>query len=88
MNTIMVVLLEESEDINNDLLFVILSVLGRDKKAITMDARRLAMNVMAQCAGKLEPGIKQFILKSMSSPSYHLELKMDDSSMVKHLLTT
>ncbi|KAI3495222.1 hypothetical protein L1887_37458 [Cichorium endivia] len=66
MKTIMVVLLEESEDNNNDLLFVILSVLGRDKKAIIMAARRLAMNVMAQCAEKLEPGIKQFILKSMS----------------------
>ncbi|KAL8214756.1 hypothetical protein R6Q57_004205 [Mikania cordata] len=66
MKTIMVVLLEESEDINQDLLFIILSVLGRDKKAITMAARKLAMNVIGQCAGKLEPGIKNFIVKSMS----------------------
>ncbi|KAI3829442.1 hypothetical protein L1987_03566 [Smallanthus sonchifolius] len=66
MKTIMVVLLEESEDINQDLLLIILSVLGRDKKAITTAARKLAMNVIGQCAGKLEPGIKHFIVKSMS----------------------
>ncbi|KAK1427905.1 hypothetical protein QVD17_16630 [Tagetes erecta] len=66
MKTIMVVLLEESEDINQDLLLIMLSVLGRDKKAITMAARKLAMNVIGQCAGKLEPGIKHLIVKSMS----------------------
>ncbi|KAK9057901.1 hypothetical protein SSX86_022740 [Deinandra increscens subsp. villosa] len=66
LKTIMVVLLEESEDINHDLLFIILSVLGRNKKAITMAARKLAMHVIGQCAGKLEPGIKHFIVKSMS----------------------
>lgn len=27
------------------------------------------MKVIGQCAGKLEPGIKQFILSSMSGPS-------------------
>lgn len=31
MQTIMVVLLEESEDVQDDLLFIILSVLGRNK---------------------------------------------------------
>ncbi|KAJ0808766.1 putative sister chromatid cohesion protein Pds5 [Helianthus annuus] len=66
MKTIMVALLEESEDINQDLLLIILRVLGRNKKAITMAARKLAMSVIAQCAGKLEPGIKHFIVKSMS----------------------
>nr|XP_043610025.1 sister chromatid cohesion protein PDS5 homolog A isoform X2 [Erigeron canadensis] len=66
MKTIMVVLLEESEEINEDLLLIILSVLGRDKRAITMSARRLAMSVIGHCAVKLEPGIKQFIVKSMS----------------------
>ncbi|KVH96669.1 Armadillo-like helical [Cynara cardunculus var. scolymus] len=69
METIMVVLLEESEDIGEDLLHIVLSVLGRDKKDITTAARRLAMNVIGQCAGKLEPGIKQFILSSMSGDS-------------------
>lgn len=31
-----------------------------------MSARKLAMNVIRQCSGKLEPGIKHFIVKSMS----------------------
>lgn len=34
-----------------------------------MAARRLAMNVIQQCAGKLEPGIKQFLLSLMSGDS-------------------
>ncbi|XP_048323371.1 sister chromatid cohesion protein PDS5 homolog A [Ziziphus jujuba] len=69
MQTIMIVLLEESEDIREDLLFIILSVLGRNKSDITMAARRLAMNVIEQCAGKLEAGIKQFLVSSMSGDS-------------------
>ncbi|KAJ9566892.1 hypothetical protein OSB04_002858 [Centaurea solstitialis] len=77
MKTIMVVLLEESEDINDDLLLIILSVLGRDKKAITTAARRLAMNVIGQCAGKLEPCIKQFIVQSMSGESSPLISQID-----------
>lgn len=32
METIMAVLLEESEDIGEDLLLIVLSILGRDKK--------------------------------------------------------
>jgi sister-chromatid-cohesion protein PDS5 len=35
MQTIMVVLLEESEDVREDLLFVILSILGRNKSVST-----------------------------------------------------
>ncbi|CAI9279977.1 unnamed protein product [Lactuca saligna] len=66
METIMAVLLEESEEIGEDLLSIILSTLGRDKKDITAAARMLAMNVIKQSAGILEPGIKKFILSSMS----------------------
>ncbi|XP_023738214.1 sister chromatid cohesion protein PDS5 homolog A isoform X1 [Lactuca sativa] len=66
METIMAVLLEESEEIEEDLLSIILSTLGRDKKDITAAARMLAMNVIKQSAGILEPGIKKFILSSMS----------------------
>ncbi|KAI3745336.1 hypothetical protein L1987_58447 [Smallanthus sonchifolius] len=71
METIMAVLLEESEEIGEDLLLIVLSVLGRDKKDISKAARKLGMNVIGQCAGKLEPGIKQFILSSMSGSSNH-----------------
>ncbi|KAK0598612.1 hypothetical protein LWI29_036294 [Acer saccharum] len=63
MQTIMIVLLEESEDIREDLLLVILSILGRDK---SNTARRLAMNVIEQSAGKIEAGIKKFLVSSMS----------------------
>ncbi|KAM0049108.1 putative sister chromatid cohesion protein Pds5 [Helianthus debilis subsp. tardiflorus] len=71
METIMAVLLEESEDIGEDLLLTVLSVLGRDKKDVSEAARRLGMEVIRQCAGKLEPGIKQFILSSISGASKH-----------------
>ncbi|KAK6932870.1 hypothetical protein RJ641_002494 [Dillenia turbinata] len=66
MQTIMVVLLEESEEISEDLLLILLSVLGRNKNDASMTARRLAMNVIENSAGKLEPDIKQFLLSSMS----------------------
>lgn len=66
MQTIMIVLLEESEDIREDLLVVMLSALGRNKNDT---ARRLAMNVIEHCAGKLEAGIKQFLVSSMSGDS-------------------
>lgn len=66
MQTIMIVLLEESEDIREDLLVILLSALGRNKNNT---ARRLAMNVIEQCAGKLEAGIKQFLVSSMSGDS-------------------
>ncbi|KAM1124110.1 sister chromatid cohesion protein PDS5 homolog A [Malus sylvestris] len=66
MQTIMIVLLEESEELRDDLLFIVLSILGRNRSDITVAARRLAMNVIEQCAGKLESGIKQFLISSMS----------------------
>ncbi|XP_038690339.1 sister chromatid cohesion protein PDS5 homolog A-like isoform X1 [Tripterygium wilfordii] len=66
MQTIMILLLDESEEIREDLLFVILSVLGRNKHDISAAARRLAMNIIENCAGKLEVGIKQFLISSMS----------------------
>ncbi|KAL4585339.1 hypothetical protein LXL04_009957 [Taraxacum kok-saghyz] len=66
METIMVVLLEESEEIGEDLLLIILSFLGRDKKDVTSSARKLAMSVIKQSAGILEPLIKKFLVSSMS----------------------
>ncbi|KAJ7967846.1 sister chromatid cohesion protein PDS5-like A-A-like [Quillaja saponaria] len=72
MQKIMVVLLEESEDVQEDLLSTIFSALGRNKNDIAMAARRLAMNVIQQCAAKLEISIKQFLLSSMSGDSKSL----------------
>ncbi|XP_058753154.1 sister chromatid cohesion protein PDS5 homolog A-like isoform X1 [Vicia villosa] len=69
MQTIMVVLLEESEDVREDLLSILLSTLGRGNKDVTMAARRLAMNVIQQCMGRLEPSIKQLLLSLMAGDS-------------------
>ncbi|KAA8519226.1 hypothetical protein F0562_013482 [Nyssa sinensis] len=66
MQTIMIALLEESEEVKDDLLLVLLSVLGRNRNDFTMAARRLAMNVIEHCCGILEPGITQFLISSMS----------------------
>ncbi|KAK4802635.1 hypothetical protein SAY86_000838 [Trapa natans] len=66
MQTIMVVLLEESEDVREDLLSIILSKLGRDRKGVSMASRRLAMNVIESCSAKLEPVIKEFLISSIS----------------------
>lgn len=77
MQTIMVVLIEESEDIREDLLHVILSVLGRHKKVVSIAGRRLAMKVIEQCSGKLEPSIKQFLVSSMSGDSRPTTFEID-----------
>ncbi|TKY72277.1 Sister chromatid cohesion protein PDS5-like B [Spatholobus suberectus] len=69
MQTIMAVLLEESEDVHQDLLSILLSTLGRDKTDITGAARKLSMNVIQQSKEKLEPIIKQFLLSLMSGDS-------------------
>ncbi|GER48127.1 sister chromatid cohesion protein pds5 [Striga asiatica] len=69
MQTIMEVLLDECEDVPESLLFILLSILGRDKEGVTMAARKLAMSVIENCASKLEPGIKQFLVSSMSGDS-------------------
>ncbi|KAK4398821.1 Sister chromatid cohesion protein PDS5 [Sesamum angolense] len=74
METIMKVLLEESEDVQENLLITLLSVFGRDKEDVTLAARRLAMSVVEHCSRKLEPGIKQFLVSSMSG----------DGSALKH----
>ncbi|KAE9599128.1 hypothetical protein Lalb_Chr15g0088251 [Lupinus albus] len=79
MQTIMVVLLEEGEDVREDLLSILLSMLGREKRDVTAAARKLCMNVIHQCIGKLEPDIKQFLLSLMSGDS-----KPVDSQVIYH----
>ncbi|KAI3928595.1 hypothetical protein MKW98_024196, partial [Papaver atlanticum] len=66
MQTIMVLLLDESEDIPENLLIVLLSVLGRGNSDVSMAARRVGMKVIELCAVKLEPCIKQLLVPLMS----------------------
>ncbi|KAL0328713.1 UNVERIFIED_CONTAM: DNA mismatch repair protein MSH6 [Sesamum calycinum] len=77
METIMEVLLEESEDVPENLLLILLSILGRDKEDVTLAGRRLAMNVIGNCAAKLEPSIKQFLVSSMSGDSRPLKCEIN-----------
>ncbi|XP_052727860.1 sister chromatid cohesion protein PDS5 homolog A isoform X4 [Vigna angularis] len=85
MQTIMVVLLEESEDVREDLLSILLSKLGHEKKAVNMAARRLAINVIQQCVGKLEPSIKQFLLSLMSGDSKPLNNQVEYHGVIYDL---
>ncbi|XP_035545747.1 sister chromatid cohesion protein PDS5 homolog A isoform X2 [Juglans regia] len=82
MQTIMVVLLEESEDVGEGLLFVILTVLGRNKSDVFMAARRLAMNVIESCAVKLEAGIKQFLISSISGDNRSVNSHIDHHEVI------
>ncbi|XP_022723521.1 sister chromatid cohesion protein PDS5 homolog A isoform X3 [Durio zibethinus] len=77
MQTIMIVVLEESEDIRDDLLLVILSALGRNRSDFTPAARGLAMNVIEQCSAKLEAGIKQFLISFMSGDNQLVNSEID-----------
>ncbi|KAJ8760192.1 hypothetical protein K2173_011048 [Erythroxylum novogranatense] len=77
MQTIMALLIEESEDVREDLLLIILSVLGRNRSDISNAARKLVMNVIKQCVGKLEAGIKQFLISSMSGDNRSTSNQID-----------
>ncbi|XP_043688840.1 sister chromatid cohesion protein PDS5 homolog A-B isoform X2 [Telopea speciosissima] len=85
MQKIMVLLIEESEDVQENLLLDLLSVLGREKSDVSMAARRLAMNVIEHCAGKLEPGIKQFLISSMSGDKSSMSSQLDYHEVVYDL---
>lgn len=82
MRTIMVVLLEENDDVRVDLLLVILSNLGRNKKDVTLAARKLAMSVIEHCAVKLEPGIKEFLISSMAGDGKSLDNRIDHHEVI------
>ncbi|XP_018439839.1 sister chromatid cohesion protein PDS5 homolog A isoform X2 [Raphanus sativus] len=69
MQNIMIVLLEESEDVQEQLLLILLSKLGRNRSDVRDAARRLAMKVIEQCAPKVESDIKQFLISSLSGDS-------------------
>lgn len=85
MRTIMEVLLEESEDVPENLLLILLSVLGRDNEDVTSAARRLAINVVEHCAGKLESGIKQFLMSSMSGDSRSLKPEINYHAVLHNI---
>ncbi|TVU11623.1 hypothetical protein EJB05_45218 [Eragrostis curvula] len=66
MQTIMTLIIDESEDIQESLLRVLLSALGQKKTGAAMSARKLAHNVIEHSTGKLEPYIKKFLTSSLA----------------------
>ncbi|KAF8650467.1 hypothetical protein HU200_063832 [Digitaria exilis] len=64
MQTIMTLIIDESEDIQESLLRVLLSALGQKKTGAAMSGRKLARSVIGNSAGKLEPHIKKFLTSS------------------------
>lgn len=55
MQTIMTLVLDESEDISQQLLSVLLTSLRREKREVSPAAHALAVNVVKRCAEKLRP---------------------------------
>ncbi|CAL9170887.1 unnamed protein product [Musa hybrid cultivar] len=82
MQTIMMLILDESEDIQENLITTILSALGHKRNVCSMAARRLAMNVIEHCAGKLEPYIKQLLVSSLSGDNSYLNCSVDHHEVI------
>lgn len=61
METIMILVLEESEDISLDLLSPILASVKKDNEEVLPIARRLGENVLESCATRLRPYLRQAV---------------------------
>ncbi|KAL9813536.1 putative sister chromatid cohesion protein Pds5 [Arabidopsis thaliana] len=85
MQNIMIVLLEESEDVQEHLLLILLSKLGRNRSDVRDAARRLAMKVIEHCAPKVESDIKQFLISSMSGDSRFSSSQIDYHEVIYDL---
>ncbi|CAH2046001.1 unnamed protein product [Thlaspi arvense] len=85
MQNIMIVLLEESEDVQEHLLLILLSKLGRNRSDVSDAARRLAMKVIEQCAPKVESDIKKFLISSMSGDSQFSSSQIDYHEVIYDL---
>ncbi|XP_048614672.1 sister chromatid cohesion protein PDS5 homolog A-like isoform X2 [Brassica napus] len=85
MQNIMIVLLEESEDVQEQLLLILLSKLGRNRSDVSDAARRLAMKVIEQCAPKVESDIKQFLISSLSGDSRFSTSQIDCHEVIYDL---
>ncbi|KAK2398954.1 nucleolar protein dao-5 [Trifolium repens] len=66
MKTIMVLVLEESEDISLDLLSPILDSLNKDNEVISPIARKLGESVLQSCPTKLKSYLRQVAMFSLA----------------------
>ncbi|KAG6405732.1 hypothetical protein SASPL_133326 [Salvia splendens] len=67
METIMTLVIEESEDISPDLLAPILATLKKNNQDVTPKARKLAERVITNSADKLRPYLKQAVISLKTS---------------------
>ncbi|KAG0495215.1 hypothetical protein HPP92_006209 [Vanilla planifolia] len=77
MQTIMFLILDESEEIQEKLLVILLSPLGRKRNEFSMAARKLAMDVIGHCSGKLKSSIRHFLVSSISGDGSSMECFLD-----------
>lgn len=64
METIMTLVIEESEEISSELLSCLLIVVKKDNKDVLPIARKLVEQVMGDCANKLKPYLLEFVQSS------------------------
>ncbi|KAH9287487.1 hypothetical protein KI387_031604, partial [Taxus chinensis] len=67
MQFIMTLILDESDNITEQLLAIVLASLGREKGDVSPASRRLGMSVLEKCAITLEPYVHHFIESAKSS---------------------
>ncbi|XP_027355812.1 serine/threonine-protein kinase PRP4 homolog isoform X2 [Abrus precatorius] len=74
METIMALVLEESEDISLDLLSPLLASIKKDNEEVSLIARKLVERVLESCATKLKP----YLIQAVKI----LSISLDDYSVV------
>ncbi|EER88261.2 hypothetical protein BDA96_10G149900 [Sorghum bicolor] len=82
MQTTMILIIDESEDVQESLLRVLLSALGQKKTGAAMAARKLARSVIEHSATKLEPYIKKFLTSSWAGNGSSSNDQIDHQGIV------
>ncbi|KAL6596694.1 hypothetical protein ACP70R_047337 [Stipagrostis hirtigluma subsp. patula] len=85
MQTIMTLIIDESEDIQDSLLYVLLSALGRKKTGAAVSGRKLAHSVIEHSTGKLEPYIKKFLTSSWAGDGSSSNDQIDHHEIILDL---
>ncbi|KAL5225230.1 hypothetical protein ABZP36_011869 [Zizania latifolia] len=82
MQSIMALIIDESEDIQESLLHVLLSALGRKKTGVSMSVGKLARNVIEHSAEKLEPYIRKFLTSSLAGDGSSVNDNIDHHEVI------
>ncbi|XP_006656003.1 sister chromatid cohesion protein PDS5 homolog A [Oryza brachyantha] len=82
MQSIMALIIDESEDIEESLLRVLLSALGRKKTGVSMPPRKLARHVIEHSAGKLEPYLRKFLTSSLDGDGNSVNHNIDHHEVI------